>query len=93
MYIILVYDVDASMVSSIMKICRMFLHHIQNSVFEGSLSDKDYNSLVNYLKSSIDLHRDSILIFKMRTERVFNKEIIGIEKNPVDNVVSFSEVD
>lgn len=50
MYIVLVYDVSqaengARRWSRIFKICKKYLTHIQNSVFEGELSK---GQLANY---------------------------------------------
>ena len=38
MYIVLVYDIGEERVARIMKVCRKYLNHIQNSVFEGEIS-------------------------------------------------------
>lgn len=39
MYVILVYDIDAKRVGKMLKLCRRYLNWIQNSVFEGELTD------------------------------------------------------
>ena len=39
MYIILVYDCGEKRVGKMLKLCRQYLNWIQNSVFEGELSD------------------------------------------------------
>ena len=38
-YIILVYDIQQKRVGQMLKLCRQYLNWIQNSVFEGELSD------------------------------------------------------
>ncbi len=38
MYIILVYDVNKRRVSKVRKVCVKYLHHVQNSVFEGNIT-------------------------------------------------------
>ena len=38
MYIILVYDVNKRRVSKVRKVCAKYLHHVQNSVFEGNIT-------------------------------------------------------
>ncbi|HMX39907.1 MAG TPA: CRISPR-associated endonuclease Cas2, partial [Saprospiraceae bacterium] len=39
MYVIAVYDVGEKRVGKMLKLCRRYLNWIQNSVFEGELSD------------------------------------------------------
>ena len=39
MYVIAVYDVSAERTVKMLKLCRKYLHWIQNSVFEGELSE------------------------------------------------------
>ena len=59
MYIVLVYDVSqeengARRWSRIFKICKKYLTHIQNSVFEGELSKGQLAQLQKELKEYID---------------------------------------
>ncbi len=70
-----------------MKLCRMYLHHIQNSVFEGSITESNYNTFINELKSCINETEDSVLIYSFRKKEMFHKKILGIEKNPADNIL------
>ena len=39
MYVIVVYDVDQKRCGKMLKLCRSYLHHIQNSVFEGEITE------------------------------------------------------
>ena len=39
MYVILVYDVGEKRVGKMLKLCRRYLNWIQNSVFEGEISE------------------------------------------------------
>ena len=39
MYVILIYDVSEKRVGKMLKLCRQYLCWIQNSVFEGELSE------------------------------------------------------
>ena len=39
MYIILVYDIKEKRVAKMLKLCRKYLNWIQNSVFEGEITD------------------------------------------------------
>lgn len=39
MYVILVYDFGEKRVNKMLKLCRKYLNWIQNSVFEGEISE------------------------------------------------------
>lgn len=85
MYIIAVYDVDQKRVTKMLKICRKYLNWIQNSVFEGELSATDIERLKAEAKAIIQ-DEDSLIIFKNRSQKWLNKEIIGKEKSPIGNI-------
>ncbi|MBN2422377.1 CRISPR-associated endonuclease Cas2 [Candidatus Woesearchaeota archaeon] len=87
MYCLIVYDVDVCKVSKINKFLKQYMNWIQNSVFEGELSNSDYVKVKKSLKSMIDKDNDSILIFKFRNKYSFDKETIGTERSPVTNIV------
>ena len=84
MYIVLVYDISKTdngqkRWSHIFKICKKYLTHIQNSVFEGELSKVQLEKLRQELKPHVDTSLDSIIQFKSRQERWLDKEFWGIE--------------
>ena len=90
MYIVLVYDVSqeengARRWSRIFKICKKYLTHIQNSVFEGELSKGQLAQLQKELKEYIDKELDSVIIFKSRKEKWLDKEFWGRK----DDLTSF----
>ena len=90
MYIVLVYDVSqeengARRWSRIFKICKKYLTHIQNSVFEGELSKGQLSQLQKELKEYIDKELDSVIIFKSRQEKWLDKEFWGRK----DDLTSF----
>jgi len=86
MYVILVYDVDVSRVNKINKFLKRYLLWIQNSVFEGEISD----SLYEKMKKGIDKiikEKDSIIIYKFKAISAMDREIIGMDKSKLDNVI------
>ncbi len=86
MYVIIVYDVEENRVSKVCKFLRLYLHWIQNSVFEGNITESELKKIKKELKKIIDKNYDSILIFRMRDERYVDKEVIGIEKTELTNI-------
>lgn len=87
MYIILVYDIEVKRVGKMLKLCRRYLNWIQNSVFEGELTDVKLKELVHEAKAIMKEEKDSIIIFKSREEKWLEKMIVGKEKNKLDNVL------
>lgn len=46
MYVILVYDFGEKRVNKMLKLCRKYLNWIQNSVFEGEISEARLKELL-----------------------------------------------
>ena len=85
MYVILVYDIGEKRVAKMLKLCRRYLNWIQNSVFEGEITGVKLRELKSQAKSIMDPEDDSLIIFKSREEKWLDKEVIGKEKNELDN--------
>ena len=86
MYLIVAYDVHVKRVFKVMKFLRMYLHHVQNSVFEGKITESGYKELIEGLLNLINKEEDSVLVYQFRKKEVFRKRVFGIEKNLVDNI-------
>jgi CRISPR-associated protein Cas2 len=84
MYVILVYDVHQKRVGKMLKLCRRYLNWIQNSVFEGAISELKLKELEFEARQIMDESYDSIIIFSSRNERWLDKQVIGLEKNEID---------
>jgi CRISPR-associated protein Cas2 len=85
MYVILIYDVGEKRVGKILKLCRQYLCWIQNSVFEGELSEVKLHELRSRLKSMMNMEVDSVIIFSNKMGYQMNKDILGKEKMSTDN--------
>lgn len=88
MYVVVVYDVDKKRCGKMLKLCRGYLHHIQNSVFEGEITDARLEELkIKARKIMEEADADSLIVFKSRNEKWLEKEIVGADKRPVDNIL------
>jgi CRISPR-associated protein Cas2 len=85
MYVILVYDVGEKRVGKMLKLCRKYLNWIQNSVFEGDITEVKMKELISNSKVIMDSSEDSIIIFSNQTGYYMNKEVIGKERMKLDN--------
>ncbi len=89
MYVILVYDIKSEGGAKIwrktFKTCKRYLSHIQNSVFEGEISEAQLLQLKYELNGIIRKDDDSIIVFKSRNEKWIPKEMWGIQEDATGN--------
>jgi CRISPR-associated protein Cas2 len=85
MYVIAVYDVGEKRVVKMLKLMRKYLHWIQNSVFEGNLSEVQIKELELKAKEIMNEDEDSLIIFTNANEKWMNKKVVGKEKNTTNN--------
>lgn len=84
MYVILVYDCGEMRDSKMLKLCRKYLHWIQNSVFEGEISEVKLKELLQKANEFIDKTEDSIILFKHSSKIFVKKEVVGCERSNTD---------
>ncbi len=85
MYVILVYDIGQKRVGKMLKLCRQYLNWIQNSVFEGNITEVKLKELQMKAKLIMDKEEDSVIIFSSDNEKWLSKQVIGKEKNELDS--------
>ena len=68
-----------------LKLCRKYLSWIQNSVFEGDITEVKLKELKIKAQNIMDEEEDSLIIFSSRNEKWLDKEIIGKERSSIDN--------
>lgn len=87
MYVLIVYDVEVSRVTKVHKFLKRHLHWVQNSVFEGELTEAQIASVKAGLEKILDEETDSVLIFTARDERWLSRESIGRERGKTSNLI------
>lgn len=90
MYIILVYDIvmneqGKKILPKLFKLCKKYLTHIQNSVFEGELSKGQIIELSYAIKQLVRKDLDSVIIFKSRNSKWLEKEMLAKEDDLTSN--------
>lgn len=86
-FIILVYDVNQKRVNKVLKKCRKYLVWVQNSVLEGEISEANFKKLKMELERLIDKEEDSVIIYNLRTTKYSTREIMGVERNSISNII------
>lgn len=84
MYVVIVYDIEQSRVAKVCQYLRRFLHWVQNSAFEGELTESQLERIKADLRDMIDLDYDSVYIYRLPDRSVIRKEVIGQEKAITD---------
>lgn len=80
MYVILVYDIKEDRVQKVLKTCRKYLYWVQNSVFEGEITEAKLTKLKHELNKIINPKEDSVIIYTFLSEHYSRREILGIQK-------------
>jgi len=86
-YVIVVYDVNVNRVNRVKKFLRKYLYWVQNSVFEGEISEADMEEVKIGLKEIIDKNEDMVVIYRFRSEKAVKKEIMGFDKSKADEII------
>lgn len=76
MYVIVVYDMEADRTQRMLKLCRRYLTHVQNSVLEGEISEGDLTTL----KGDIDdllLEGESVVVYELSSDSLLNRAVYG----------------
>ena len=86
MYLVLVYDIKLDeagpkILRRVFKTCKKYLTHIQNSVFEGELSEAQLLKLKAEIKMYLREDIDSCIIFKGRNNIWMQKEFVVKEED------------
>ncbi|MEM4204349.1 MAG: CRISPR-associated endonuclease Cas2 [Candidatus Methanomethylicaceae archaeon] len=87
MRVILVYDINQKRVVKVLKTCRKYLHWVQNSVFEGEISEGRLERLKSELRKIIDEDVDSVVIYSFETGWYTKRETLGAKKGGEEFVV------
>lgn len=86
MYVICSYDVNSKNCPKFMKLLRRYLFHVQESVFEGELTPKQYKILTNELNKIIT-DNDHVIIYYTYNSKVLNKKEIGKKEDSLSYII------
>ena len=84
MYVILVYDVGEKRIGKVCKTLRKHLTWVQNSVFEGEVSEADLRKIQLEIEPIVELNEDSLMFYCIRNTKGWHKMVLGEEKLSTD---------
>ncbi|MGC9004449.1 MAG: CRISPR-associated endonuclease Cas2 [bacterium] len=86
MYIIVVYDVEVERLNKVRRFLRTKLHWVQNSAFEGEVTEAKLERIKKGLEKIIDKERDCIYIYKVADKKMLERDVIGVQKALLDRI-------
>ena len=81
-YVIIVYDVEADRTPKFLKYLRRYLTHVQNSVFEGELTEGTLEEVKGKLESMLN-SGESVMVYRMASEKYVDRFVYG--EDPMDD--------
>lgn len=87
LFVIMVYDVNVKRVAKVLKRSRKYLYWVQNSVFEGEISEANLSKLKMELSRVIKEDEDSVILYTFRTTKYSKRETMGLKKGGEENII------
>ncbi len=87
MYVIIVYDAAPKRGVKLLKFLRQHLIWIQNSVFEGDVTEAQFELIKKGIKDKINKEKDSVIIYQFDSENYTNRQVLGVERNETDSFI------
>lgn len=87
MYVIIVYDAVPTRGAKLLKYMRRHLIWVQNSVFEGEVSESGLETIKKGIKEIINQKKDSVIYYTFNSQNYLERSILGIEKNEINSFI------
>lgn len=76
-FVIAVYDVEQRTCAKMLRLFRQYLTWVQNSVFEGELTESQERELTERARALLAQTGDSVILYSLGNERYVRRECIG----------------
>ena len=87
MYLIIVYDAVPKRGAKLLKFLRQHLLWIQNSVFEGEVTESGFAKIKAGVKEIINEKKDSVIFYTFDSQNYTSREVLGLEKNETSSFI------
>jgi len=88
MYIIVVYDIASPRRGTkMLQFLRRNLIWVQNSVFEGEITDANFEKLISGIKKLINPEKDSVIYYCFDSRSYTERMVLGAERNSIDSFI------
>ena len=75
-YVVIVYDVRADRTRILLKFLRRYLTHVQNSVFEGQVTEGDLERIRNGIEERLE-PGESTIVYELSSEKLLDRTVFG----------------
>jgi len=86
-YVVAVYDVRPHRAARVLKLFRRYLFHVQRSVFEGTLTERQRTQLMDEARRLIDPNEDCLILYEIAHPHLVQRELIGSELYPMSTII------
>jgi len=86
-YLIVTYDISEERVNKVRKILKKYFMWVQNSVFEGEITEGKLVKCKLELEKVIDKEVDSVYFYSLENRLNYRKTVLGIEKEMTGNIL------
>lgn len=85
--VIIAYDVGVERLDAVRHILKQYLTWIQNSAFEGEISEGNLEEMRLKIYEIIDQNVDSVVVYSINNPSWVNRRIWGREKGAPESVL------
>jgi CRISPR-associated protein Cas2 len=75
-----VYDVKVKRVAKMLKLFRRYMIWIQNSVFEGEMTEAQFQRLRLEAKTLMETDEDSVIFYELGSGKYVGRTVLGLER-------------
>jgi len=75
-YVVVVYDMEADRTRLMLDFLRKYLTHVQNSVFEGEITEGDLETIRAKVQDTLK-SGESAIIYRMSSESYVERTVVG----------------
>ncbi|BCB96805.1 CRISPR-associated endoribonuclease Cas2 3 [Dissulfurispira thermophila] len=86
-YLIVTYDIGEDRVNKVRKILKKYFTWVQNSVFEGDITEGKLMKCRLELEQVINKEEDSIYFYSLENRLNYRKTVMGVEKELTGNIL------
>ncbi|HMU43704.1 MAG TPA: CRISPR-associated endonuclease Cas2 [Ignavibacteriaceae bacterium] len=87
MYTIIVYDAAPKRGVKLLKFLRRFLIWVQNSVFEGEVTESTFETIIKGIKDIINKEKDCVIYYTFDSRNYTDRKVLGAERNDTDTFI------
>lgn len=87
MYVVVVYDVEQKRVAKVCQFLRRYLNWVQNSAFEGELTEAQLEEVISGIREIVNRRSDSVYFYVVPDRRWCRRRVVGVEKSITDAIL------